>query len=382
MTDVDVAVIGAGAVGLACAARLARAGRSVLILEALGAVGQETSARNSGVIHAGLYYPTGSLKAITCVEGRERLYARCAREELPHSRCGKLVVATNDAERAKLETIYAQGMRNDAGALRMIDAAELHALEPRVRAIAALWSPETGVMDQHEVISSYKREALAHAAELALYTRVVGIDPAPDGLTLTTRTGGDDGNGGKPGAHDGELSRVTASWVINSAGLQADAIAALAGLDVAALRYRLYPCKGDYFELAPSLRGMVKHLIYPMPEQAGLGVHITLDLSGALRAGPDTEYVPVPVYDVDPSKAERFAAAVQRYLPDVKPEHFTPGYAGVRPKLSGPGEPARDFVIEEATPHGVPRLINLLGIESPGLTASEAIAERVAALVV
>jgi L-2-hydroxyglutarate oxidase LhgO len=375
VSDFDAAVVGAGAVGLACAARLARAGRSVLILEALGAVGQESSARNSGVIHAGLYYPSGSLKALTCVEGRARLYARCAREQLAHRRCGKLVVATNDGERAKLETIHAQGTRNDAGALRMIDAAELRVLEPRVRAIAALWSPETGIVDQHELISSYKREALAHGAELSLHTQVVGIDPAPDGLTLTTRT-----RSAGTGPSD-ELSRVTASWVINAAGLRADAIAALAGLDVDALRYRLHPCKGDYFELASSLRGMVEHLIYPMPEQAGLGVHVTLDLSGALRAGPDAHYVPEPVYHVDPGKAAHFAAAVQRYLPDVRVEHFTPGYAGVRPKLAGPGESFRDFVIEEASAHGAPRLINLIGIESPGLTASEAIAERVHALI-
>lgn len=368
MTDVDVAVVGAGAVGLACAARIARAGRSVLILEALGAVGQETSARNSGVIHAGLYYASGSLKALTCVEGRERLYARCARDGVPHRRCGKLLVACDERERSKLEAIHAQGVRNDAGALRLIDAAELRALEPRVRAIAALWSPESGIVDQHELIASYKREALAHGAELCLHTRVVGIDPAPGGLALSTSSGG-------------EPSRVTAAWTINAAGLHADTIAALAGLDVDALRYRQHPCKGDYFELAASLRGLVQHLVYPMPEQAGLGIHVTLDLAGALRAGPDTQYVPAPVYEVDPSKAAPFAAAVQRYLPEVRPEHFTAGYAGVRPKLAALGEPARDFVIEAAGPHGVPQLINLVGIESPGLTASEAIAERVAALI-
>ena len=372
MTDVDVAVIGAGAVGLACAARLARDGRSVLILEALSAVGQEGTARNSGVIHAGLYYATDSLKAITCVEGRARLYARCERESLPYQRCGKLVVATSDAERSKLEAIFAQGLRNDAGALRMIDGAELRALEPRVRAIAALWSPETGIVDQHELVSSYKRAALAGGAELCLLTRVIGIEHAPDGLTLSTRTGDRDG---------GERSTVTAAWVVNAAGLGANALAALAGLDLDALGYRLHPCKGDYFELAPALRGIVRHLIYPLPEQAGLGVHVTLDLGGALRAGPDSEYVPEPRYEVDPGKAARFAQAVQRYLPDVQLEHFSPGYAGVRPKLAGPGQAARDFVIEEASRHGVPRLVNLLGIESPGLTASEAIAERVAALI-
>jgi L-2-hydroxyglutarate oxidase LhgO len=366
--DVDVVVVGAGVVGLACAARLARAGRSVMILERNARAGEETSARNSGVIHAGLYYPAGSLKALTCVEGRERLYARCDREGLPHRRCGKLVVATDEAERGKLEALYARGLQNGAGALRMLDAAEVRRVEPRVRAIAALFSPETGIVDPHALLTSYRREAVAHGAELSLRTRVDAIEPIAGGLRIRATGEG------------GERSELTAPAVINAAGTSADRVAALAGLDVDALGYRQHLCKGDYFALAGGLRGLVRHLIYPMPAQAGLGIHVTLDLQGGLRAGPDTEYVAQPSYDVDAGKAALFGAAVRRYLPEVRDADLSPDYAGLRPKLQGPGEAPRDFVIAEAAAHGAPGLVNLLGIESPGLTASEAIAERVAAL--
>jgi len=367
--DVEVVVVGAGAVGLACAGRLARARRSVLVVENRDGVGEETSSRNSGVIHAGLYYPVGSLKALTCVEGRERLYARCEREAIPHRKCGKLVVATDAAERAQLEQLHARGLANGAGALRLLDQAELLALEPNVRAVAALLSPETGIVDPHALLQSYKREALEHGALLSLRTAVAGLEPAAEGVRVRTR------------ARDGEETELTAAFVINAAGLQADRVAALAGLDVDALGYRLHPCKGDYFALAPALRGIVAHLIYPLPVQAGLGIHVTLDVAGGLRAGPDTEYVTEPHYTVEPSKAAAFGAALRRYLPQVRDTDLSPDYAGVRPKLQAPGQPPRDFVIEHAAVHGVPGLVNLIGIESPGLTASAAIAERVAQLI-
>jgi L-2-hydroxyglutarate oxidase LhgO len=367
--DVDVVVVGAGAVGLACAARLARAGCSVLIVERHPRVGEETSTRNSGVIHAGLYYAPGSLKALTCVEGRLRLYARCEREQLPHLRCGKLLVACDDAERSQLEALCARGLQNGAGALRMVDAAELRRLEPRVRAVAALLSPETGIVDAYALVDSYRREALAHGGALSLRTTVEAIESVRAGLRVSTR-----------GDH-GERATVTATFVINAAGLGADHIAALAGLDVDALGYRQYPCKGDYFALAPALRGIVRHLIYPVPSQAGLGIHVTLDLQGGLRAGPDAEYVAQASHVVDAGKAPIFANAVRRYLPELRDADLGPDYAGLRPKLQGPGQTPRDFVIEDATRHGVPGLVNLFGIESPGLTASEAIAEHVARLI-
>jgi L-2-hydroxyglutarate oxidase LhgO len=369
MTDIDVAIVGAGVVGLACAARLARGGHSVVVIERHMGVGEETSSRNSGVIHAGLYYAVGSLKALTCVEGRARLYARCQREALPHARLGKLLVATDEAERGQLEVIAARGSQNGAVGLRMLEAAEIAKLEPRVRAIAGLLSPETGIVDVHALMASYRREAQQHGAELCLATSVEGVEPCAAGIRLRTRSRTD------------EVAELTASFVINAAGLGAERVAALAGLDVDALGYRLHPCKGDYFALGSALRGVVQRLVYPVPVQAGLGIHLTLDLGGMLRAGPDTEYIEQLRYDVDPDKARAFGAAVRRYLPEVRDEDLSPDYAGIRPKLQGPGQSARDFVIEEASSHGAPGLINLLGIESPGLTASEAIAERVAALV-
>lgn len=369
MTDVDVAVIGAGAVGLACAARLARAGRSVVVVERHRSAGQETSSRNSGVIHAGLYYPTGSLKAVTCVEGRELLYARCQKHGVPHRKTGKVLVATDAAETAKLEAIFTRGVENGAGALRMLDANEVYALEPRVRAVAGLLSPETGIVDAHGLMDSYKAEAAAHGAEISWATNVEALERRDVGWRVVTR------------GTDGTPFVLEAAWVVNAAGLAADRIAALAGMDVDALGLRLHPCKGDYFALAPRLRGIASRLIYPVPVQAGLGIHITLDLGGKLAAGPDTEYVDRVHYDIDATKAAAFGAAIRRYLPEVRDEDLTPDYAGVRPKLQGPGQDFRDFVIEEASTHGAPGLINLIGIESPGLTASEAIAHRVAEMI-
>jgi L-2-hydroxyglutarate oxidase LhgO len=368
MSDIEVAIVGAGVIGLACAARLARAGRTVIVIERHVREAEESSTHNSGVIHAGLYYAPGSLKATTCAEGRERLYARCQRENLPHQRCGKLVVASAPGERATLEEILARGLRNGAGALRLIEGAELRALEPRVHALCALWSPETGIVDAHELCASYKREALAHGAAFAFATQLEAIEALTGGLRVRTR------------ARSGEVAELVAERVINAAGLGADRVAELAGLDVDALGYRLHPCKGDYFSLRAGLRGLVQHLVYPVPAQAGLGIHLTLDLAGGLRAGPDTEYVASARYDVDAAKAAAFGAALRRYVPEVQDADLSPDYAGVRAKLQGPGQAPRDFVIEDARAHGAPGLVNLIGIESPGLTASEAIAERVAAL--
>jgi L-2-hydroxyglutarate oxidase LhgO len=367
--DFDVAVIGAGAVGLACAARLARSGRSVVVIERNDRVGQETSSRNSGVIHAGLYYPEGSLKAQLCVRGRELLYARCARDGVPHRKIGKLLVANSDAEIDKLEAILHRGLSNGAGALRMLDAREVTALEPRVRAVAGLWSPETGIVDAHGLMDSYKAEATAHGAQLCLLTEVIALERDAHGYAVQTRS------------RDGERFQIDAARVINCAGLDADRIAAAAGLRIDAVGYRLHYCKGDYFALAPRMRGIVQHLIYPVPVEAGLGIHLTMDLGGKLMAGPDTEYVDRVRYDIDAGKARLFAAAVRRYLPELRDEDLAPDYAGMRPKLQGPGDSVADFRIEDASPHGLPGLINLVGIESPGLTASEAIAEWVHALV-
>lgn len=383
MSDFDVAIIGGGVVGLACAAKLATRARSVVLVERHARTGQETSSRNSGVIHAGLYYPTGTLKALTCVEGRELLYRRCVRRGVNHLKTGKLVVATAPEEEPKLAAIYARALANGAGELTPLDQKQIQRLEPNVSALSGLWSPESGIVDVHELMYSYQKEALDHGAQLVFKTEVEGIDRAPHGFELSTRTtaGGTAGEGSAVEGAAGERARVSCTTLVNCAGLFADRIAERAGLDIDALHYRYHWCKGDYFALAPELRGLVSHLVYPAPVHAGLGIHITFDLGGKMTLGPDTEYVSELSYRVDPDKRGKFAAAARRYLPGLRDYQLTADYAGIRPKLQGPEDEFRDFVIEDAAPHGLPGLINLLGIESPGVTASEAIAERAAALV-
>jgi L-2-hydroxyglutarate oxidase LhgO len=369
MVDFDVGVIGGGVVGLACAAKLAAEGRSVVLLERHARPGQDTSSRNSGVIHAGLYYPTGSLKALTCVEGRELLYRRCESHGIGHKKTGKLLVATEPEEEAKLAAIYARAIANGAGDLTYVDRAEIARLEPRVSAISGLWSPESGIVDVHELMYSYQKEAGDNGALLVFQTELLGIEHTAGEFTLATCSAG------------GARASLTCTALVNSAGLYADRVAELAGLDVDALGYRYHWCKGDYFSLDPQLRGLVSHLVYPAPVHAGLGIHITFDLGGKMTLGPDTEYISEISYKVDPEKRAKFASAARRYLPELKDEQLSADYAGIRPKLQGPKDDFRDFVIEDASPHGVPGLINLLGIESPGVTASEAIAQRATLLI-
>jgi L-2-hydroxyglutarate oxidase LhgO len=369
MDEVDVVIIGAGAIGLACAATLASRGDEVLVIERNTRVGQETSSRNSGVIHAGLYYPPGSLKAQLCVEGRELVYARAARTGVPHRKLGKLVVATDAGERTRLEQLAKGAHQNGAGDVRIIDGAEARALEPRLNVVIALWSPETGIVDAHGLMDSYRLEAKDHGADLLLCAEVVAVERPNEGYDLVLEVG-----------PSRERETVRARRVINAAGLLAPHIAQLAGLDIDALGYRQHLCKGDYFSLRSAATRGLSHLIYPLPVHAGLGVHLTLDLQGQVRAGPDTTYVDEPVYDVDPNKRAVFGAAIRHYFPHVRDEDLEPDYAGLRPKLQGPGQPLRDFVIAESTAQGLPGFVQLLGMESPGLTASEAIARRVAAL--
>ena len=366
--DADVAIVGGGVVGLACAAALARAGREVLLLERREGLAQETSSRNSEVIHAGLYYPTGSLKAELCREGREALYARSARLRIPHRALGKLVVARDEGELPALERLRALGAANGAPGLELLDAKALAAREPAVRGAAALWSPATGIVDSAALCASYAAEAEAHGARLLLRTEVVALACTRAGWSVEVA------------GPDGERGRALCGAVVNAAGLASDAVAALAGLDVDARGYRLHPCKGDYFALARSAPLSLSTLVYPLPHGAGLGVHATLDLAGRIRFGPDAEYVERVDYAVDPSKAARFAEAARRFLPGLRAEGLSPDQAGVRPKLAGPGVAFRDFVVAEESAAGLPGLVSCIGIESPGLTAAPAIAERVAAL--
>ncbi len=368
LSEVDVAVVGGGVVGLACAASLARSGRSVLVLERGEGLGRGVTSRSSEVVHAGLYYPLGSLKARLCVRGHELLAERCSRLHVPHRWTGKIVVATEPAEVPVLEALRDRGEANGAVGLELVDGRRVAQLEPAVRARLGLLSPGTGIVDAHVLALSFAAEAEAHDALVLLASEVCEISQCAGGYRLDLRR------------REGERERVVAAAVVNAAGLDADAVAALAGIDVEACAYRQYPCKGDYFSLAPGAPLLLSRLVYPLPAGAGLGIHATPDLAGRVRFGPDAEYVDRVQYEVEPDKARLFARAIRRYVPSFEGSWLAPDFAGVRPKLAGPGEPFRDFVVAEESERGLPGFVNLIGIESPGLTAAPAIAERVMAL--
>jgi L-2-hydroxyglutarate oxidase LhgO len=359
--SVDCVVIGAGVVGLACARAFAVAGREVVVLEAAGAIGTETSSRNSEVIHAGIYYPPGSAKALLCVQGKALLYRYCEAHGVAHRRCGKLIVATEPAQIATLHRIQAHAAANGVRDLRLLTADEAHAMEPALRCVAALHSPSTGIIDSHGLMLAYQGEAEDHGAAFALHSPVQRGEIEADGILL-------DVGGAEP-------MRILARTVVNSAGLMAQRVAAgLRGFPPD----KVPPChyaKGNYYSLTG--RSPFTHLIYPVPEAAGLGVHLTLDLAGQARFGPDVEWIAEIDYDVDLHRADGFYRAIRDYWPGLKDGQLAPGYAGIRPKLGGPEQPASDFLIQGPAEHGVPGLVNLFGIESPGLTASLALAEHV-----
>lgn len=366
MESVDCVVIGAGVVGLACAQALASAGREVIVLERETDFGTGISSRNSEVIHAGLYYPTGSLKAQLCVEGKHRLYQWCEAHGVEYRRCGKLLVATRPAQTSRLEAIEARARANGVDDLQRLDRAAIAALEPALEAHAAVLSPSTGIIDSHGLMLSLLGDAEAHGAMMALGSPVLAGRAERGGIVL-------DVGGEAP-------MTLKASWVINSAGLDAVSLARQIDSPAQAQLPEAYFARGVYFTLGG--KAPFSRLIYPMPEAGGLGVHLTLDLGGQAKFGPDVEWIASPDYTVDPARLEQFAEAIRAWWPDLDPARLSPGYAGVRPKIVGPGEADADFRIDGPEQHGTPGLIHLLGIESPGLTASLAIGERVARQVV
>lgn len=363
MDEFDCAVIGAGVVGLAVARALAQKGREVIVLEAEGAIGTGTSSRNSEVIHAGIYYQEGSLKARLCVEGKQLLYDYAAERGVPHRRCGKLIVATAPAQVAQLEAIAAKARTNGVDDLVLLSREQARAMEPQLECLAALHSPSTGIVDSHALMLSLQGDLEHAGGVLALKSAVVRAECADGAVVLM--------------AEDGTALRCNS--VVNAAGLAAPALARrFEGLPASAVPAAHF-AKGSYFTLAG--RAPFSHLIYPVPEAAGLGVHLTLDLGGQAKFGPDVQWVDSPDdLVVDPQRGDGFYAEVRKYWPALPDGALIPGYAGIRPKIAGPGEPARDFVIEGPAAHGVPGLVNLFGIESPGLTSSLAIGRHVAAL--
>lgn len=363
----QITVIGMGIVGLAVAEELTAHFQNVLVVEKNTGFGQETSSRNSEVIHAGIYYPAGFLKSALCTKGNRLLYEICSKRQIPHKRMGKLIVATNDEECRVLEELKNQACQNGVADLAFLGKKQVGIMDPEITALAALFSPSTGIIDTHSLMRSFFLTAKEMGITAAFRSRVTAIHF--------------DGNDYNVDINDGEYQFRT-RVLINCAGLHSDKVAALAGIDIDKMDYRLKYCKGNYFTICPAPR--LRHLVYPAPvkDGEGLGIHATLDLNNRVRFGPDSKkYVNELEYSVDESQRYFFYQAIKKYLSSIKPESLQPDMCGIRPKLQGPGEPIRDFVIKEERNQGYPGFINLIGIESPGLTACMAIGKLVLSFV-
>jgi L-2-hydroxyglutarate oxidase LhgO len=365
LNDVDCIVIGAGVIGLAAARALARGGREVIILECERHFGMHLSSRNSEVIHAGIHYTPNSLKARLCVAGRDLLYRYCAERGIPHRRCGKFTVATADTQLAALENIEANARASGVFDLVWLEGSEARRAEPELQCIRALLSPSTGIIDSHSLMQSLLADAEAGGANIVYDTKVTSLRATAGGIEI---------------AINGESAPlVRARTVVNSAGLQADRVAASIQDFPARFIPKVRFAKGSYFALSGA--SPFSRLVYPAPTAGGhLGIHMTLDLGGAARFGPDFEWVQSLDYAVDPQRAGLFAEAIRQYWPGLTEARLYPAYAGIRPKLSGPGQPARDFCVSGPKEHGVAGVVNLFGMESPGLTASLALGEYIAAM--
>lgn len=366
MDQVNITIVGAGVVGLAVAAELSSRYDNIVVLERYNTFGQETSSRNSEVIHSGIYYPEGSLKARLCTDGAGQLYEICERYSIPHKKLGKLIVATEELELKTLEGLHRKGQKNNIKGLVILNKNDVNKMEPNATAIAALYSPDTGIVDSHSLMKHFYNRAENNGAIFAFNSEANRLDRENDGFVVGIQQ--DD-------------YQFRSKVVINCAGLSSDYIAKLTGIDIQKSGYELKYCKGSYFSYAkPS---PVKMLIYPVPheELVGLGVHATLDLGGRLRFGPDAEYIDAIDYKVDANKRDIFYKGASKIINGLEKDAFVPDMSGIRPKLSGKNEKARDFVIKDEAEKGLDGLINLIGIESPGLTASPAIAKMVADMV-
>lgn len=355
MERFDITIIGAGVVGLAIASELPQGNN--LVIERHEGFGKETSSRNSEVVHAGIYYPTGFLKTRLCVEGNELIYRICKENNINYKKLGKIIVATTQEEADDLERVYRQGVENGVPGLRIISSEEIKRLEPNINAVSGIYSPTTGIVDTHSLMKHFESKAKSRGVIFAYGCELVG---AEEGYKLTVRDS------------DGQFFKFMTDILINCAGLCSDKVAGMLGV-----KYKLHYCKGEYFKVGGGKNRYISHLIYPHPTGISLGIHTVLDLQGQLKLGPNAFYVDKLNYDVDPDHATQMWESARMYLPFIELKDLSPDMSGIRPKLQGPGEPVRDFVIRE----DLPRFINLIGIESPGLTASPAIARYILGLI-
>jgi L-2-hydroxyglutarate oxidase LhgO len=370
--NVDVLIVGAGVVGLACAAECAKKGYTTLLIEQHESFGQETSSRNSEVIHSGIYYPAGSLKAKLCVAGNRSIYAECERLNVWHRKCGKLIVAVVPEEEPELHKLYEQGIANGVPELKILSREQVKQLEPAIACTAAMISPSTGIVDSHELMKAYFTEATQAGGMCVFGAQFINASRIASGYVVHVKES------------SGESTQIEARFVVNAAGLYADGVAASFGIDVNEAGYTYYPNRGHYYRVSASKSKMISRLVYPIPpkHKAGLGIHITIDKGNSVKLGPDTEYIDPSVsrdrwYVFDDSRKERFHQAVVRYFPALELDDLSPDQIGVRPKLQRPDGEVRDFIIIEESSRGLHGLINLIGIESPGLTCSYEIAKMV-----
>lgn len=365
MEKIEITIVGAGVVGLAVAFELSRGCKDVYVVEKESSFGQGISSRNSEVIHAGIYYPKDSLKARTCIEGRRLLYSFCAKNQVAHRRIGKLIVALNDSEEQDLEGLLSGGRESGVDDLRLLSKGQIKELEPNICAQAAIFSPSTGIVDSHSLMKTFVSAVVANGGSAVYNTEVTAIDKVQSGFEVTVKD------------KSGEAFKFLTRILINCAGLTSDKVSALAGLSIE--EYRIKYCKGDYMRVHSGKAKFINRLVYPVPKRAGagLGIHATLDLAGGLRLGPDDAYVQSINYDIDPLKAKVFYESVRDFLPFIDLADINPDTSGIRPKLQGPGEAFRDFIINDEIKNGLPGFINLVGIESPGLTAALSIAKKI-----
>ncbi len=366
--EANTVIIGAGVVGLAIAAELSRERKNIFVIEKNGRFGQETSSRNSEVIHSGIYYPPGSLKASLCVEGNRQLYEICERHRIPHNKCGKIIIATREDEVEQLYRIRKNAQKCGVDNLSFLSAKDIKAYEPTVTAVAGLYSPDTGIINAHQLMRLYFAQSQKNKVNFVFHAEVDQIKPASrQGYIIRVIY------------PDGQSDSLETSHLINCAGLESDMVAQMMGVDIDKHNFRLQYWKGDYFSLDSKFT--FKHLVYPVPRpnNEGLGIHLTIDLSGRSKLGPDAAYLPERNIDyyVSEDKTDAFLRAVKCYLPFIERGHLKPDMAGIRPKLQKPGEAVRDFIIQEESTNGLPGVVNLIGIESPGLTSSPAIAKYV-----